>query len=437
VKADVAIIGDRFMLPSMFETAIRRKCGNAPTRRSYETPWPDVPMRHGYAEAGMDGLKEYQGGADEVVAQVGDASTQHFRGRYARPRRPLLPRTRGRRRKLPPSCQSDADRAYLVLSSLREDSELPPYTIAIIGVGKVAREEHLPVIAENPRFKLVGVVSQRGAEAPGVPSFRTPAELYDRMPDLSAVAICTPPHVRHEIAREALDAGKHVLLEKPPTRTMAELRDLTAYAAERRRSIFATWHAQYNAAVDEAKKRLAGRKIRSLSVNWKEDVRQFHPGHDWIWDADNSGVFDPGVNALSILTKIMPRPPLVDSAALVYPANRDAPIAASLVLTSEAAESPATRIVAEFDWRHKGDKSWEIDIETDEGDELRLTHGGSTLFVNGVKVVETPNLEYRAIYERFARLLDAGESAMDASSFELVVAAFRVGVRQTTVPFHW
>jgi D-3-phosphoglycerate dehydrogenase len=74
VKADIAIIGDRFMLPSAFETAIRRKCGNALAIRSHQTPWPDVAMQHGYAEAGMDGLKEYQGDADEVVAQAGDAS---------------------------------------------------------------------------------------------------------------------------------------------------------------------------------------------------------------------------------------------------------------------------------------------------------------------------------------------------------------------------
>ncbi|MGD1016207.1 MAG: 2-hydroxyacid dehydrogenase [Roseiarcus sp.] len=74
MKADIAIIGDRFMLPSEFETAIRRKCGSAPTIRSHQTPWPDFAMQHGYAEAGMDGLKEYQGDADEVVAQAGEAS---------------------------------------------------------------------------------------------------------------------------------------------------------------------------------------------------------------------------------------------------------------------------------------------------------------------------------------------------------------------------
>jgi len=74
MKPAISIIGDRFMLASMFETAIRRRCGSALDIRQYEMPWPDEPMQHGYAEPGMDGLKEYQGTADEVVEQVGDAS---------------------------------------------------------------------------------------------------------------------------------------------------------------------------------------------------------------------------------------------------------------------------------------------------------------------------------------------------------------------------
>jgi len=44
---DIAIIGDRFMLPSMFEAAIRDKCGEALTIRSHELPWPDAPMQQG------------------------------------------------------------------------------------------------------------------------------------------------------------------------------------------------------------------------------------------------------------------------------------------------------------------------------------------------------------------------------------------------------
>ena len=128
------------------------------------------------------------------------------------------------------------------------------HSIAIIGVGKIAIDQHLPVIAKNPDFKLAALVSQRGVEQPGVPTFRTPAELYAALPDLDAVAICTPPGVRHAVALEALIAGKNVLLEKPPAPTVSELADLQHQAAARRCVLFATWHSQYNkgvAAVDE------------------------------------------------------------------------------------------------------------------------------------------------------------------------------------------
>ena len=97
--------------------------------------------------------------------------------------------------------------------------------VAVIGVGKIALDQHLPVIAANEGFQLVGVVSQRGARVEGVPTYHAAAELYAAV-EVDAVAICTPPHVRHAIAREALAAGKHVRLEKPPAATLAEMHDL-------------------------------------------------------------------------------------------------------------------------------------------------------------------------------------------------------------------
>jgi D-galactose 1-dehydrogenase len=315
--------------------------------------------------------------------------------------------------------------------------DLAPYSIAIIGVGKIARDQHLPVIAKNPSFRLAGVVSHSGARVDGVPTFPTAAEAYAALPDLDAVAICTPPSVRHALAREALDAGKHVMLEKPPAPTMAEMHDLTAYAADRGRVIFATWHSQYNAAVDEAKTRLAGARLRRLAIEWKEDVRRWHPGQEWIWDAGNFGVFDPGINALSILSKIAPGAIFVKSAELHYPANRDTPIAASLVFASPIAENSEAALVAEFDWRQEGEQSWNIDVETGAGEQLRLTHGGSKLFVDGQLAVEAPMAEYEGIYAHFAALLDAGWSAMDAAPFQLVADAFLVGSRRTTDAFHW
>ncbi|HYZ32534.1 MAG TPA: 2-hydroxyacid dehydrogenase [Crenalkalicoccus sp.] len=71
---EIAIIGDNFMLPERFEAAIRQTCGEAAVRlRSFRLPWPDAPMEHGYASPGLEGLKEYQGDPEEVVAFIGRA----------------------------------------------------------------------------------------------------------------------------------------------------------------------------------------------------------------------------------------------------------------------------------------------------------------------------------------------------------------------------
>ncbi len=70
----IAIIGDFFMTSAIFEAAIRAACPDADLDiASHDLPWPDEPMEHGYARAGLDGLKEYMGTPDEVVALTGDA----------------------------------------------------------------------------------------------------------------------------------------------------------------------------------------------------------------------------------------------------------------------------------------------------------------------------------------------------------------------------
>ena len=73
MPSHVAIIGDHFMLPEVFDDKVRAVCGDDVTIRTRKEGWPDVPMEHGYAKPGMDGLKEYLGDADEVVKFVGDA----------------------------------------------------------------------------------------------------------------------------------------------------------------------------------------------------------------------------------------------------------------------------------------------------------------------------------------------------------------------------
>jgi D-3-phosphoglycerate dehydrogenase / 2-oxoglutarate reductase len=74
MPSKISIIGDRFMLSSMFEDALRDRCKQFVLDiRSHDLPWPDQPMEHGYAVSGMHGLKEYMGSADEVISLTGDA----------------------------------------------------------------------------------------------------------------------------------------------------------------------------------------------------------------------------------------------------------------------------------------------------------------------------------------------------------------------------
>jgi D-galactose 1-dehydrogenase len=268
-----------------------------------------------------------------------------------------------------------------------------------------------------------------------LPVFRTPAELYKAMPDVDLVAICTPPGIRHAFVREALDAGKHVLMEKPPTPTISELDDLVAYGKKKKRVLFQTWHSRYNEAVDATRKILKRDGVKSIRIDWRESVRKWHPGQDWVWEPGGFGVFDPGINALSIFTKILPFPVFVDSAKLKFPANRQTPI--DVEIKFKSAEHNQPDLSAGFNWLEESGEIWTLSILTNRGDELKLEKGGTVLRVNGAPVIENPSEEYEQIYQHFARLLKKGKSDVSDAPLRLVADAFLLGARETVDDFHW
>ena len=307
------------------------------------------------------------------------------------------------------------------------------HRIGIVGLGKITEDQHVPVIRKNGAFDLVAVASQRGLTVEGAEhAFRDWKDLIAKTPGLDAVVICTPPQARTAIAFAALEAGKHVMLEKPPAATVSELAALRVKAENSGLTLFTTWHSQYNEAVLEARRRLAGKRVVSLRIDWKEDVRHWHPGQQWIWAPGGFGVFDPGINALSIVTRIMPAPVFVASADLFFPENRATPIAANIRFASNLAEVDWN---AEFDWRQTGEQTWDIHIETGEGERLVLRKGGSRLEVDGRLAVEAKPQEYEMIYQRFAALLDSRTSDIHEDPLRLVADAFMVGRRIAVEPF--
>jgi D-galactose 1-dehydrogenase len=306
------------------------------------------------------------------------------------------------------------------------------YRLGIIGLGKIAQDQHLPVVEKNSAFELAAVVSSRGGYR-DVPAFRTAGELFRSGVQLDAVSLCMPPEPRFAIARDALDAGLHVLMEKPPTPTVGELDAITQHAAKAGLILFTTWHSQYNKAVSEAKQLLAGKRVMRLRVSWKEDVRHWHPGQEWIWEPGGFGVFDPGINAFSIVTKILPQPVFVKSAMLETPRNKATPIAAQI--TFKPSWAGEAELTADLDWRQTGEQSWNIDVETADGLQLELRKGGTELSVNGRMTTALPSEEYEDIYAHFAELLASGRSHVDGAPLQLVSDCFMLGRRTETEDF--
>lgn len=301
--------------------------------------------------------------------------------------------------------------------------------IAIVGFGKIARDQHVGAIAATPGATLAAVAS-RNASLPDLPHFATVEELLEKGPPIDAVSLCTPPQVRRAQAAAALAADKHVMLEKPPGAGVAELDPLIAMAAGAKRTLFATWHSRHAPAVEPARQWLAERRIKSVHISWKEDVRVWHPGQSWIWEPGGLGVFDPGINALSILTRILPKPVFVIAAELAFPANCQAPIAANLTLT----DTSGLPVTAEFDFRQTGPQSWDILVETHQG-RLALSSGGARMAIDGKVLAEAPDEEYRGLYRRFVELAATGASDVDLTPLRLVADAFLLGKRTIVEPF--
>lgn len=307
--------------------------------------------------------------------------------------------------------------------------------IALAGIGKIARDQHVPAIVGSPEWELAATVSRSGS-VDGVEAFTDMDTLLAKRPDIEVVSLCLPPVPRFRYAAAALRAGRHVMLEKPPGATIAECHALEAMAREAGVSVYATWHSREAAQVSRAKDWLKDKRLKSLKVTWKEDVRRWHPGQEWIWKAGGLGVFDPGINALSIVTEILPDAIRLTSASLEFPENRETPIAASLAF----AHPHGACISAVFDWRQEGDQTWMIEAETDDG-VLLLTEGGARLSINGETAAEpdadgNPLLgEYPRLYANMAKLVRDGGIDMDLAPMTLVADAFLLGRRVTVEPF--
>ena len=132
--------------------------------------------------------------------------------------------------------------------------------VGIIGSGLQCKRR-APVIKQSPEDRLVIIASPNRSHAEsaaaafrcdGVTEWR---KVVDHK-DVDVVIVCTPPHVHAEISMAAMKAGKHVLCEKPLSRTVAEAEEMLRVAKETKRVLKCGFNHRHHPAIWEAKRLL-------------------------------------------------------------------------------------------------------------------------------------------------------------------------------------
>lgn len=308
--------------------------------------------------------------------------------------------------------------------------------IALVGIGEIARSQHLPAIAASQHWELAAIVS-RASQLDGIDHFSTIDAFLDARPDVTTVSLCVPPAPRFDIASAAISRGRHVMLEKPPGSTVSECKALQSLAEHAGVTLFATWHSREAATLDQCEAWLTDKTVTAFTITWKEDVHQWHPGQEWLWEPGGMGVFDPGINALSILSKILPEPVTVTGALLEIPANKQTPIAAKVALRTLS----GAKGHAELDWKHKGEPVWAIAVATTAGN-LEIYEGGAQATIDGERKQSTNSdttlaEEYPRLYQRMQQLVASRSSDCDFEPLQLVADIFMLGKRQSVEEFHF
>ena len=179
-----------------------------------------------------------------------------------------------------------------------------PVRCAIIGYGRIGRLCHAITREASLPLSIVAVADPLPPTQAGPARVVSDYRQLFSAPDVEAVIIATPPASHVEVARDALLAGRDVLLEKPPARTVGEAEELRELAGRSGRVLVYAFHAQHNPAVERAAAELKAATILQADIVFKENASRFHPPGSFAFA--EGALRDSGVNAISILTRLLP-----------------------------------------------------------------------------------------------------------------------------------
>ncbi|MDT7582052.1 MAG: scyllo-inositol 2-dehydrogenase [Pseudonocardiales bacterium] len=170
--------------------------------------------------------------------------------------------------------------------------------VGLVGYGMSGSSLHLPLITAEPRLELRGVVTSK--TVPDVPVVPTVDALLDD-PAVELVVVAVPNAAHHDVARTALEAGRHVVVDKPFTVTSAEADDLIGLAGERDRRL-SVFHQRRWDADHLTIRRVVDDGLVGAVTTYLARYDRFKPGGPARWtDEDRPGggvLYDLGAHLI-------------------------------------------------------------------------------------------------------------------------------------------
>ena len=166
--------------------------------------------------------------------------------------------------------------------------------VGVIGSGGIFRNLHLPYYEMTDRAKIVAVADVKEESAAEVAK-RFGADVYadyrqvlDRK-DVDAVDVSTHPKPHHDIAIAAAQAGKHILLEKPMCKTVAEADEMIAAADSAGVTLQVAYMMPFHPVRKKLKQLLDDGTLGDVHMAYGNQVGWFRPGHPWLFIREESG----------------------------------------------------------------------------------------------------------------------------------------------------
>ncbi len=226
-------------------------------------------------------------------------------------------------------------------------SDAPDLRVGVLGLGSIAQVVHLPILAEMPGVRITTVCDVDNAKAQSlatrfrIPSVaRTDAEVI-RSDDVDAIVICTPNHLHAEQTIAGLEAGKHVLVEKPMAIDAADAARAIAKAREAERTLMVAMNHRYRPDTQALKPFAVGGELgriflcRGAWLNRKYRINRPTWRHRKA-TAGGGVLMDLGVQALDLCLWVMGFPRVVSVFCHANPGeNMEVEDTAALVLRLE------------------------------------------------------------------------------------------------------